>query len=80
MNATLTAVLVVCLVLITLTNLFLTVAVTVILFRAKKVLDTAEKFVKILNVIGSGWAKVAGVLAAAAMGFLSKTKAASKKE
>ena len=80
MNATINTILVICLILITLTNLFLTVVVAVILIRAKKVIDTAEKFVKLLNIVGSGWAKAAGMFVDAVMGFLSKTKPGSKKE
>ncbi len=68
MGQTLTVILTVCLILITITNVFLATVVLIILFRVKSFIKTTEKALNIFGKIGSGWAKFVGVL----LGLLGK--------
>ena len=76
MNLTLSIILVVCVVIMTVLNIFLVIAASLVLFKLKSAMDQLARFSKTIGDLSSGWAKIIpGVLS-----FLVDLRAKRKKK
>ncbi|MFN3966835.1 MAG: hypothetical protein ACK4JE_03965 [Endomicrobiia bacterium] len=62
MNSTLITIAVICLIIITIVNIFLTTLLCIVLFRIKRFLKSTEKILNVVSKIGSGCTKFIGIL------------------
>ena len=76
MDPTLSIILVVCVVIMTVLNIFLVIAASLVLFKLKSAMDQLARFSKLISDLSSGWAKIIpGVLS-----FLVDVRAKRKKK